>query len=140
MKPIDVLNKGAAVALGTARSAFDAASPTVKAWLTTGAALGAARTGVRVAGGVIRRNPALAVAAAAVGVGVLAYTAYRKHAQTVAAPSEPGEPIDASATVVETRRRPASPRRKKPTDDAAQTPSGSTRPSSKRRRPAAPRA
>lgn len=46
-------------------------------WLQTGAALGMARTGSRLAGKFIRRNPAVAVAAAA-GAGLLWYVARRQ--------------------------------------------------------------
>ena len=45
--------------------------------LQTGAALGAVKTGGRVAAKFVRRNP-VAVIAAALGVGVLAYAAHRK--------------------------------------------------------------
>lgn len=46
-------------------------------WLQAGVALGAAKTGGRAVGGFIRRNPAVAVAAA-VGAGVVWY-AVRRH-------------------------------------------------------------
>lgn len=46
-------------------------------WLQTGAALGVARTGTRVVGSVVRRNP-VAVAAAAAGIGLVLY-AVRRH-------------------------------------------------------------
>ena len=45
--------------------------------LQTGAALGAVKTGGRVAAKFVRKNPVVAVAAA-LGVGVLAYAAHRK--------------------------------------------------------------
>ena len=45
--------------------------------LQTGAAMGAVKTGGRVAVKLVRRNPVVAVAAA-LGVGVLAYAAHRK--------------------------------------------------------------
>ena len=45
--------------------------------LQTGAAIGAVKTGGRVAAKFVRRNP-VAVIAAALGVGVLAYAAHRK--------------------------------------------------------------
>lgn len=51
-------------------------------WIKAGAALGAARTGTRVAASAVRRNPvAVAAAAAVVGAGVLAYVMYRKRRQ-----------------------------------------------------------
>ena len=51
--------------------------PRASKLLQTGAALGAVKTGGRVAVGFVRRNPVVAVAAA-LGVGVLAYAAHRK--------------------------------------------------------------
>ena len=50
-------------------------------WLKTGAAVGALKTGGRMATRVARRNPGTAVALAAVGVGLLGYAAYRKRKQ-----------------------------------------------------------
>ncbi|KRG75600.1 hypothetical protein ABB30_11515 [Stenotrophomonas ginsengisoli] len=59
-------------------------------WLKTGAAIGALKTGGRVATKAVRRNPGAAVAVAAVGLGVLGYAAYRKRkkAQEAAAQLE----------------------------------------------------
>ena len=54
-------------------------------WIETGAAIGAMRTGTRVATRFVRRNPAVAVAAAAVGVGLLGYALYRKQQKKKAA-------------------------------------------------------
>ena len=47
-------------------------------WIKTGAALGAVKTGGRVAGKFARRNPTVTVAAAVAGVGLIAYALYRK--------------------------------------------------------------
>lgn len=49
-------------------------------WVETGAALGAAKTGARVATKFVRRNPAIAVAAIA-GAGLLWYAARRRAKQ-----------------------------------------------------------
>lgn len=49
-------------------------------WVETGAALGAARTGARVATKFVRRNPVIAVAAVA-GAGLLWYAARRRAKQ-----------------------------------------------------------
>lgn len=59
-------------------------------WIKTGATLGAIKTGGRVAGRVVRRNPGTALALAAVGVGLLGYAAYRKRqrAQTTPWPAD----------------------------------------------------
>ncbi len=143
MSAIDRLSKGGAAALGLARDAVDTASPKLKQWLKTGAALGVARTGVRVAGGVVRRNPGLALAAAAVGAGYLAYTAYRKNAAAVsaaatdaaaAANAQPANttPIDSTATVIETRKRGS--RRKAASTAADDTMKPAARPAAKRAR------
>lgn len=70
--------------------------------LQTGVALGALKTGTRVASGMIRRNPAMAAAAAA-GAGVLWLLA-RRHARR----AENG-PIDSTSTRVEARRVSAKP-------------------------------
>ncbi len=66
-------------------------------WLETGAKLGALKTGTRVAGTFIRRNPAVAVAAAA-GAGLLWYVAWRKTKQ-----AENGA-IEGSATRIDAKR------------------------------------
>ena len=66
-------------------------------WVETGAALGALRTGTRVATRIVRRNPAMAVAAAA-GAGLLWYVARRKAKQ-----AQDGA-IDGNATRIEAKR------------------------------------
>lgn len=59
-------------------------------WIETGAAIGAVKTGSRVARTFVKRNPAIAVAAAA-GAGLLWYAA-RRRAKRIQA--EEGETID----------------------------------------------
>lgn len=66
-------------------------------WIETGAALGAVKTGGRVAVKFVRRNPVMAVAAAA-GAGLLWYAAKRRAAQAEQ------RPIEGSATRVDARR------------------------------------
>ena len=66
-------------------------------WVETGAALGALKTGTRVATTFVRRNPAMAVAAAA-GAGLLWYAARRRAKQ-----AQDG-PIEGSATRIEAKR------------------------------------
>ncbi len=56
-------------------------------WIETGAALGAMRTGTRVATKFVRRNPAVAVAAAA-GAGLLWYAARQRAKKQAEAPIE----------------------------------------------------
>jgi hypothetical protein len=65
-------------------------------WMETGAALGAAKTGVRVATKLVRRNPVLAGAAIA-GAGLLWYAARRRAKQ-----AENG-PIEGTATRVDAK-------------------------------------
>lgn len=67
-------------------------------WVETGAALGAIRTGTRIAGKIVRRNPVLAGAALA-GAGLIWFAA-RQRARKQAA----GEPIEGTATRVEAKR------------------------------------
>lgn len=63
--------------------------------LQTGAALGVVRTGAKAATGFVRRNPVVAVAAG-VGVGLLAFAAYRrrKRAQMEGSTEGPHRRID----------------------------------------------
>lgn len=67
-------------------------------WVETGAALGALKTGTRVATKLVRRNPAVAIAAAA-GAGLLWYAARRKAKQ-----AQNGGAIEGSATRIEAKR------------------------------------
>ena len=71
--------------------------------LETGAALGALKTGSRVATTLVRRHPAAAVATVA-GAGLLWYLARRRARQAEHAP------IEGSATRIEARRSTAKPR------------------------------
>lgn len=89
------------------------AGSSAEQWLKAGAALGAARTGAKVAGGFVRRNPvAVAAAAAVVGAGALAYVLYRKRRQQ-AEQAQQGEPIEGQARKLSaTRRTPARSRRR----------------------------
>lgn len=81
-------------------------------WLQTGVALGAAKTGSRVVGSFVRRNPAVAVAAA-VGAGVvwLAVRHQRKKA------NGNGAVIEGKSKRVEAKR--AAPRARKTTTRTA---------------------
>ena len=66
-------------------------------WVETGAAIGAARTGARIATKFVRRNPVIAVAAVA-GAGLLWYAARRRAKQ-----AEDG-PIEGKSTRIEAKR------------------------------------
>ena len=99
----DLAGRGAAI-VEQARKVFDAAPSGVKSILKTGAAVGVARTGARVAGGFLRRNPGLILAAAVVGAGVLAYSAYRKRTAGASSDRTDREPIEGEAVEVPKRR------------------------------------
>ncbi|MBU8977201.1 hypothetical protein JI752_013695 [Lysobacter sp. MMG2] len=71
-------------------------------WLETGAKLGALKTGARVAGGFVRRNPVL-VAAAVAGAGLLWYAAKRR-ARRAEEELNGQEAIEGSSRRVEARR------------------------------------
>lgn len=75
----------------------DAVPDKAMKWVETGAALGALRTGTRVATKFVRRNPAMAMAAAA-GAGLLWYVARHK-----AKKAQNGS-IDGTATRIEAKR------------------------------------
>ena len=72
-------------------------------WVETGAAIGAVKTGARVATRLVRRNPVLAGAAIA-GAGLLWYAARRRAKQ-----AENG-PIEGSATRIDAKPGSAKPR------------------------------
>ncbi|MFD0739663.1 hypothetical protein ACFQZQ_10270 [Lysobacter koreensis] len=78
-------------------------------WLETGAKFGVLKSGVRVAGMFVRRNPAIAVATAA-GAGLLWYAARRKAKQ-----AQNGGAIEGSAKRVDARRGDATATRRKST-------------------------
>lgn len=59
------------------------------------AALGAVRTGGKVAGTFVKRNPVAVGAAAAVGVGLIGYAVYRKYKE------KQGQPLNGSARRLE---------------------------------------
>lgn len=83
-------------------------------WVETGAALGAVRTGTRLATKLVRRNPVLATAAIA-GAGLLWYAARRRARQAEAGP------IEGSATRVEATAgsgAPRAPRKRRTEPDA----------------------
>lgn len=81
-------------------------------WIETGAALGALKTGTRVASRFVRRNPAVAIAAAA-GAGLLWYAARRRAKQ-----AENGA-IEGTATRIEAKREDGGARRRSSTAQRA---------------------
>lgn len=74
------------------------AVPSADRLLQTGAALGAAKTGGRLAVNFVKRNPAVAVAAG-IGVGLLALMAYRKRKHDQA-----NGPIEGKSRRIEARK------------------------------------
>lgn len=88
-------------------------------WLQTGAALSMAKTGTKVAGKFVRRNPALAVAAAA-GAGLLWYMA-RRQAKKASNGAIEGKAtrIEAKRSSKPTRKRAASKRTRSTTKAAS---------------------
>lgn len=77
-------------------------------WIETGAALGVLKTGTRVASKFVRRNPVVAVAAAA-GAGLLWYAAHRKAKQAG------NGALEGSSTRIEAKRENGSGARKRST-------------------------
>ena len=76
--------------------------PQASDWIKTGAAVGAVKTGSKVATKLVRRNPAVAITAAAVGVGLLGYALYRKQQKKKAAN---GQVVDGQAKRINARDR-----------------------------------
>ena len=87
-------------------------------WLETGAAIGALKTGSRVATTLVRRHPAAAVATVA-GAGLLWYLARRRARQAENAP------IEGTATRIEARRGNGQAHKKPRTRSSARTRRGS---------------
>ncbi len=83
---------------GNAGDSLRHAAPHASDWLKTGAALSAVKTGGKVAGKLVRRNPAVTIAAAVAGLGLIGYAVYRKRKQ------QDGS-IDGSARRIETEQR-----------------------------------
>ncbi len=81
MSRLTIITDRALELVNQAGDGLKGAMPGAGKLLQTGAALGAVKTGGKVATRFVRRNPAVAVAAAA-GLGLLAYAAYRKRTQT----------------------------------------------------------
>lgn len=85
-------------------------------WVETGAALGALRSGTRVAGKFARRNPTLLVAAAA-GAGLLWYAARRRARKHDGVGNEA---IEGSSRRIEAKRETSAARRRHARADANQ--------------------
>lgn len=80
---IDRLSDSGSALVRQARRTLESTSshlPDLPKWLEAGAALGVAKAGTRAATTLVRRNPGILLAVGVVGAGVLAYRAYRRHA------------------------------------------------------------
>lgn len=95
------------LARGAARNVRQLVSQDAGKWLETGVKLGALKGGARVAGGYVRRNPVVVVAAVA-GAGLLLYATYRRSRQG------PQAAIEGRAKRVQARRAEAGESRRKP--------------------------
>jgi ElaB/YqjD/DUF883 family membrane-anchored ribosome-binding protein len=98
MSKLTVITDRALALASQAGSSLKHAVPSADKLLQTGAALGIAKTGGKVALGFVRRNPAVAIATAA-GVGLLAFAAYRKRKR-----DEAGAPIEGKSRRIEARK------------------------------------
>ena len=86
MNAIDRLSERGTSLVGHARQTLESGASHLPKWMEAGAMLGVAKTGVRAATTLARRNPGLAITLGVVGAGVLAYRYYRKRAQAHDAP------------------------------------------------------
>lgn len=80
---IDRLSDSGTALVRQARRTFESTSshlPSLPKWLEAGAALSVAKAGTKAATTLVRRNPGILLAVGVVGAGVLAYRAYRRHA------------------------------------------------------------
>ena len=80
---IDRLSDSGTALVRQARRTFESTSshlPNLPKWLEAGAALSVAKAGTKAATTLVRRNPGILLAVGVVGAGVLAYRAYRRHA------------------------------------------------------------
>ncbi len=98
MSKITTITDRAMDLVSQAGSSLKHVGPSATKLLQTGAAMGAVKTGGRVAVKFARRNPVVA-AAAALGVGVLAYAAYRKKQK-----ADANVPIEGRSKRVEAKR------------------------------------
>ena len=99
MNRIDAISERALELAGSVSDNVRHALPRAGHLLDAGAKLGALKTGARVAGKFVRRNPVV-IAAAVAGAGLLWYAAYRRAKRN----GENGEAIEGSARRVEARR------------------------------------
>ncbi|MFD0724100.1 hypothetical protein [Lysobacter brunescens] len=85
MSTIDRLSERGTSLVTHARQALGSGASSLPKLLEAGAMLGVAKTGLRAATTLARRNPALAITLGVVGAGVLAYRFHRRRADAKAA-------------------------------------------------------
>lgn len=98
MSKLTIITDRALELVNQAGSSLKHAVPNADKLLQTGAALTVAKTGARTAGRFIRKNPVIAVAAAA-GLGLLAFAAYRKRKRDAA-----NAPLEGKSRRIEARK------------------------------------
>lgn len=98
MSRLTIITDRAMELASQAGSSLKSAVPSADKLLQTGAALGAVKTGGKLAVGFVRRNPVVSIAAA-LGVGVLAYAAYRKRKRDAV-----NAPIEGRSKRIEAKR------------------------------------
>ncbi|MEO8366910.1 MAG: hypothetical protein ABI538_11935 [Pseudoxanthomonas sp.] len=98
MSKLTIITDRAMDLVSQAGTSLKHVGPSAAKLLQTGAAMGAVKTGGRVAVKFVRRNPVVAVAAA-LGVGVLAYAAHRKRKQEAL-----NAPIEGRSKRIEAKR------------------------------------
>ncbi|MDR7194537.1 hypothetical protein [Luteimonas terrae] len=101
MSKFEALSDKALSLVGQAGDSLRHAIPdSAEKWLQTGVALGAARTGTKLAGGFLRRNPAI-LAASVIGAG-LVWVAARQYKKR-----KEGGAVEGSSRRIEPTRAPA---------------------------------
>ena len=98
MSKLTLITDRALELVSQAGASLKQVGPGANKLLQTGAAMGAVKTGGRVAVKFVRRNPVVAVVAA-LGVGVLAYAAHRKRKQAAL-----NAPIEGKSKRIEAKR------------------------------------
>ncbi len=116
MSKLSTITDRAMDLVGQAGTSLKHVGPSASKLLQTGAALGAVKTGGRIAAKFVRRNPVAAVAAA-LGVGVLAYAAYRKRRQEAS-----NAPIEGKSRRIEAKRVNGTGKTRKATPASARPP------------------
>lgn len=97
-RALELVNQAGSGIMSASSNLKQSVIPEASKLLQTGAALGVAKTGAKTAVKFVRRNPVIAVAAG-VGVGLLAYAAYRKKKRDAA-----NAPLEGKSRRIEARK------------------------------------